>query len=862
MGAFQSVLCQLPTAHESVRLAIGHCMLRLGREGDAEAAFARVLAVNPRSISALVATAILHLNRGPSGLAMGMQLLKQAYDLDKTNPTVLYHLANHFFYKKEYTKATALASSAMQCVHPGDEAACSYMMGKIQHAQGLYSEAFQAYSEAVKINPNLVLAQLGLGQVCLHRCDWASAADCFDRVVTLCKATSPNPIGDADFWAMLGLTRLCVPVSNSPEPHGFIKKAIALGARSFDLVISLAILHETSNASEALKSYRMAREMDAKRFASRPDLLNNYAVMLHQCEQLSEAAAVLAEAGALALSSPSTSDLFRLIRFNEARLMEDRGQLSEAEAVYKALLCSHPNDLDVSVHLRLGIIAARRGQASDASEHYKEAIGLNEGDVDSWVLLASNHLRIRALTPARKAYERILKSADRHEVFSLTALGNIYIEIARHEKRLAVANEHLRRALEFFIKALQVQPHNYVAANGIGVVFAELGRYKEAKEVFLQVKQAAPAAFVDATLSLGHCFVELGQHAAALHAYESLVPRTHGHRLAALYLFLSRASYVQAKTERDPPAFNRAVQYLQSAQQLLPDDQPIRFNLALCQQEVAAALLKRGVGAMTDEAVMEALAMLDAAHTTFTQLATPTTEEAGIGEGAAPCSNNAPVKISAAIDLKIVEQRRKYCQTLKQSLHARLEAIRAATSSRQAKLDAVRQQRQESLAAEKALQAASEEARRQEQARSEAIRKELAAKLKVTEDSRPPSSDDSDYEGQGEEDSDGGVKRVRQRKKRKDAGRPRKRRAVAHRDSDDEIVGDDDDGNGNSDGDNDSDQINPVKQPRNNDDGDEDDVMVRGRQRNRISASLSKEFISESDQEENSSPQDLGADND
>ena len=56
MGAFQSVLCQLPTAHESVRLAIGHCMLRLGREGDAEAAFARVLAVNPRSISALVAS--------------------------------------------------------------------------------------------------------------------------------------------------------------------------------------------------------------------------------------------------------------------------------------------------------------------------------------------------------------------------------------------------------------------------------------------------------------------------------------------------------------------------------------------------------------------------------------------------------------------------------------------------------------------------------------------------------------------------------------------------------------------------------------------------------------------------------------
>lgn len=806
-------------------------MLRLGRESEAEVAFERVLALNPRSVKALVAMASLYLNRGPKHLAKGMQLLKQAYDIDKTDATVLCHLANHFFFKKDYAKATSLAHSALH--HSTDDerrADASYMLGKIQHAQAMYMDAFMSYSEAVKLNPNLMLAQLGLGQVCLQRGDLASAADCFDRVVTLKKGQqggvgagtggsgggSALEIKDAEFWAMLGMTRLCATGGSAAE--ALMKTAISLGARSFDLFVSYATLHETKNVQEALKAYDAARAIDATRFASTPELLNNYAVMLHQMDRLSEASAGLAEARARA--SPN-SELFQLIRFNEARLLEDVGRLTEAEGIYKELAQANPND--VGVHLRLGIICARRGQHSDASEHYKEAIGIKESEVDAWILLASNHMRIRALTPARKAYERILKQHDRHEVFSLTALGNIYVEIGRHERRPAAVRENMRRSLEFFIKALQLQPNNYVAANGVGVVFAELGRYKEAKDIFLQTRQAAPVSFVDATMNLAHCFVELGQHAAAIHAYESLVSRLHGHRLAALFLFLARASYVQAKGERDPSVFRKAIEYLERAQKLLPDDPPVRFNLALCQQEVAAVLLKRGVASMTDEDVMEALSMLDSAQHVFTLLGEPRTQA---GEGVSEGSSNK----GASVDAKVVEQRRKYCQTLKQSLQSRLDAIRAATHSRQAKLDVVRQQREESLAAEAAQQAAREEAQRREQERHEAIRKELAAKLRVTEEVVRRGGDDDDLERsaseeeQGEQQQRDAERPQRRRKRRKDAGMPRKRRAVSQPSEEDQL------------------------------DEDDEEVVAGGRRRGRMSKSLSKEFISQSESEDEQRP--------
>ncbi len=80
---------------------MGICFMRLGNTDKARLAFERSLQLNPRCVGALVGMAILELNsKGHDSIKKGVELLSKAYTIDSTNPMVLNHLANHFFFKK------------------------------------------------------------------------------------------------------------------------------------------------------------------------------------------------------------------------------------------------------------------------------------------------------------------------------------------------------------------------------------------------------------------------------------------------------------------------------------------------------------------------------------------------------------------------------------------------------------------------------------------------------------------------------------------------------------------------------------------------------------------------------------------
>ena len=64
-------------------------------------AFERALQMDQQCVGALVGLAILELNeKTQDSIKSGVQLLSKAYTIDSSNPMVLNHLANHFFYKK------------------------------------------------------------------------------------------------------------------------------------------------------------------------------------------------------------------------------------------------------------------------------------------------------------------------------------------------------------------------------------------------------------------------------------------------------------------------------------------------------------------------------------------------------------------------------------------------------------------------------------------------------------------------------------------------------------------------------------------------------------------------------------------
>ena len=76
-------------------------------------AFERALELDENCVGALVGLAIMDLNaQTRESIQEGVKKLSIAYSIDPSNPMVLNHLANHFFYKKEYAKVQHLANHA------------------------------------------------------------------------------------------------------------------------------------------------------------------------------------------------------------------------------------------------------------------------------------------------------------------------------------------------------------------------------------------------------------------------------------------------------------------------------------------------------------------------------------------------------------------------------------------------------------------------------------------------------------------------------------------------------------------------------------------------------------------------------
>lgn len=80
---------------------MGHCFVKLNKLEKARLAFGRALELNSKCVGALVGLAVLELNnKEADSIKNGVQLLSRAYTIDPSNPMVLNHLANHFFFKK------------------------------------------------------------------------------------------------------------------------------------------------------------------------------------------------------------------------------------------------------------------------------------------------------------------------------------------------------------------------------------------------------------------------------------------------------------------------------------------------------------------------------------------------------------------------------------------------------------------------------------------------------------------------------------------------------------------------------------------------------------------------------------------
>ena len=521
---YKKALRTNPRCPADVRLGMGHCFYKLGKLEKAKLAFERALQLDGKCVGALVGLALLELNqKTPDSIRKGVQMLSKAYTFDSTDPMVLNHLANHFFFKKDYSKVQHLALHAFHNTeNEAMRAESCYQLARAFHIQDDYDQAFQYYYQATQFaSPNFVLPQFGLGQMYIHRGDGENAAQCFEKVL---KAHT----GNYETMKILGsLYAQSTTQAKRDMAKSYFKKVTEQCPDDIEAWIELAQILEQQDLQGALSAYGTAIKLlkDNVEDTDIPAEIHNNVAALHFRLGNLEEASKNYEAAIERCQNEMKNDenyygsISISISYNLARLYEALHLYGKAEKTYKYILGQHPNYIDC--YLRLGCLARDRGHIYDASDWFNEALHVDKDHPDAWSLIGNLHIAKQEWGPGQKKFERILKQPNtENDTYSLVALGNVWLHtLHQPTKDKEKDKRHQDRALSLYKQVLRIDQRNIWAANGIGAVLAYKGYVPEARDVFAQVREAT-ADFPDVWLNIAHIYVEQRQYVAAVQMVE------------------------------------------------------------------------------------------------------------------------------------------------------------------------------------------------------------------------------------------------------------------------------------------------------------------------------------------------------
>ncbi|KAI7814283.1 RNA polymerase-associated protein CTR9 homolog [Triplophysa rosa] len=614
LAYYKKALRTNPGCPAEVRLGMGHCFVKLNKLEKARLAFGRALELNSKCVGALVGLAVLELNnKEADSIKNGVQLLSRAYTIDPSNPMVLNHLANHFFFKKDYSKVQHLALHAFHNTEvEAMQAESCYQLARSFHVQEDYDQAFQYYYQATQFaSPTFVLPFFGLGQMYVYRRDKENAAQCFEKVLK----AYPNNYETMKILGSLYATSDDQEKRDIAKEH--LKKVTVQYSDDVEAWIEVAQILEQTDIQGALSAYGTATRILQEKVQADvpPEILNNLGALHFRLGNLGEAKKYfLASLERAKAEGEHDEHYYNAISvttsYNLARLYEAMCEFHEAEKLYKNILREHPNYVDC--YLRLGAMARDKGNFYEASDWFKEALQINQDHPDAWSLIGNLHLAKQEWGPGQKKFERILKQpSTQNDTYSMLALGNVWLQTLHQPTRdREKEKRHQDRALAIYKQVLRNDAKNLYAANGIGAVLAHKGYFREARDVFAQVREAT-AEMSDVWLNLAHIYVEQKQYISAVQMYENCLKKFYKHQNTEVLLYLARSLFKCGKLQE-------CKQTLLRARHVAPSDTVLMFNVALVLQRLATLVLKDEKSNL--KAVLSAVKELELAHRYFSYL--------------------------------------------------------------------------------------------------------------------------------------------------------------------------------------------------------------------------------------------------
>ncbi|KAJ6094620.1 hypothetical protein N7467_002133 [Penicillium canescens] len=765
LEGYQKALVKMPNLTDpDPRIGIGCCLWQLGFKDQAKIAWERSLSLNPESKVANILLAEYYLydssRRATTDPMFGSlykvamtQYTQKAFKLDKEYPMTCSLFASYFLLRKQYPTVETLARKAIEHTDVMPIASDGwYLLGRKSHYEGDAARAAEFYNRSDQArgggDKGYLPAKFGAVQMQISNKDFDGAKFRLEKIVQ----QSKNPEAMILLGAIHAEEVFAAQKADSKEDKSTeIKRATTLleSVRSMwkdekqklspdeSVLVYLSRLYESTAPDKSMQCLTQLEHIQiasipedarpegiededsmnaALRESLPPQLLNNMGCFLYQNEKIALARGMFQSALNACVQSEGKEDgtdtdaLITTISYNLGRTYESADMWDEAKKVYEGVLERHSNYTEASA--RLTYIALRESPTEEGPKKIAQLYEAENTDVEVRALfgwyLSKSKKRVANIAEdgEQRHFKHTLQYYDKHDRYALTGMGNVHLVAARDMRRGTDQEKEKRRkiyqrAVEFFDKALQLDPKNAYAAQGIAIALIDDKKdHSAAVQILSKIRDTIkdPSVY----LNLGHVFAELRQFSRSIEHYEAALAKDRA-RDVQILACLGRVWWLRGKQEANLAAMKTALDYAQRARAVSPEQLHLQFNVAFVQNQIASLAYGLQSTQKTLQDVQEAADGLKEAIETFERLSkekNPPYPSAALEQRA-----NMGRTISKQLDRAMQSQKEyeeKNAAKLQQAREAREEAQRIREEELR-KAQEVETERKKRIAEERAL---------------------------------------------------------------------------------------------------------------------------------------------------------------
>ncbi len=666
---YQNILTQNPLITPDPRIGIGLCFWFLGQKDLAFQAWERSLELYPDSVTANLLVGLFKYNKAFSKYSDtdpeefktnyrdALSHINIAYKKESNNPAACVILAAYMYSKQNFVSVINLCEKALAYSDlPAIQSEAHFWIARSFYHQKQFVQAEEYFKKAIDSMgsvefkalesskgtadlKNIVLSEIGRGQSQLAQGNIPEAIVSFERTV------KNNP---KCLEAVFILGMLYSKGSNNKNAIPKLLNYVRLSGDSksmqlVEILHTLSRLHEGDNNTKALDFLSKAVTMTQELGVQVPAEAQNNLGVFHYDKGNFESAKSLFQVAYDDIKSKLANNkdqgdnkdtehyqsLLVTLKFNLARSDEAAGNIQEACKQYEEILSEEPDYVSASIRLcYLDIL----DDISTGEEKIKKILDEEPNDLEvrslfGWYLRRQkmfNPKLIAGNAESEHHKSTLLNNDHKHDCFALISLGNVYCTIAREIRpstppELEKKNNSYRSGAQLFMKALNIDPQNVFAAQGIAIILCETKQFSVALEIFRKIRETLND--VSIYINMGHCLVELRQYAKAIESYEIAFKRFSNGKDTRYLSLLGKAWYLRGMEEKSLEALQTALDYSNQALELSPDNQGFKFNVAFVQFQIADSIRKISTGHRTIEDIEGASKGLEEAITSFEEIA-------------------------------------------------------------------------------------------------------------------------------------------------------------------------------------------------------------------------------------------------